>query len=316
MYHLVEKRGLWFTISLIGTIPGLIFVIWHLITFGTPLPLNIDFTGGTQWEIRFSEPVVVTEAREVFVQAGYSDTTAFHVEDDNTVQFKLKNLETEEKEVLATALTAKYGEFEERFYRSIGPAIGAEVSLAALQAVFVAALLILLYIAWAFRQVSHPFRYGTCAVIALFHDVLVTVTFIAIMNLVAGWEIDALFLTAILTVIGFSVNDTIVVFDRIRENLRRYRSESFATVTNRSLLETMPRSIATQVTAMLILTAILVLGGATLQQFMATLMVGLFSGTYSSIFNATALLVAWEERSWLPKKGNGAAVSNGQTALV
>lgn len=316
MYNLVEKRRLWFTISLIATIPGLVFVIWHMIAFGTPLPLNIDFTGGTQWEIRFSEPVVVTEARQVFVDAGFSDTMAFHVEDDNTVQFKLKNLETEQKESLSVALTAKYGEFEERFYRSIGPAIGAEVSLAALQAVFVAALLILLYIAWAFRQVSHPFRYGTCAVIALFHDVLVTISFIAIMNLVAGWEIDALFLTAVLTVIGFSVNDTIVVFDRIRENLRRYRSESFATVANRSLIETMQRSIATQVTAMLILTAILVLGGATLQQFMATLLVGLFSGTYSSIFNATALLAAWDEGSLLPKKENGAAISGGQAALA
>lgn len=316
MYHLVEKRGIWFTISLIATIPGILFMIWHTITVGTPLPLNIDFTGGTQWEVRFNEPVAATEVRQVFVEAGYSDTTAFLVEDDRTVQLKLKSLSTEEKEGIAAALNAKYGEFEERFFRSIGPAIGAEVSLAALQAVLVASILILLYIAWAFRQVSHPFRYGACAVAALFHDVAVTITFIAIMNVVAGWEIDALFLTAVLTVIGFSVNDTIVVFDRIRENLRRYRTESFSTVTNRSLIETMQRSIATQVTAMLVLTAILMLGGATLQQFMATLLVGLFSGTYSSIFNATALLVAWEEKSLLPKKGNGAALSGGQTAAA
>jgi len=316
MYHLVEKRGIWFTISLVATLPGILFMIWQTFTTGTPLPLNIDFTGGTQWEMRFTEPVAATDVRQVFVDAGYPDTTSFLVEDDRTVQVKLKNLETEEKESLSATVTAQFGEFDERFYRSIGPAIGAEVSLAALQAVLVASILILLYIAWAFRQVSHPFRYGTCAVAALFHDVFVTITFIAIMNLVAGWEIDALFLTAVLTVIGFSVNDTIVVFDRIRENLRRHRTESFATVANRSLIETMQRSIATQVTAMLVLTAILVLGGATLQQFMATLLVGLFSGTYSSIFNATALLVAWEEGSLLSKDGGSAAVSGGQAALA
>ena len=162
----------------------------------------------------------------------------------------------------------------------------------------VAALGILLYLAWAFRQVSHPFRYGTCAVIALIHDVLVTISFVAIMYFVAGWEVDALFLTAILTVIGFSVNDSIVVFDRIRENVKKYRSEDFATVANRSLLETMQRSIGTQVTVLLVLLAILIFGGATLRQFMATMMVGMVSGTYSSLFNATPLLVGWEERSW------------------
>ena len=133
------------------------------------------------------------------------------------------------------------------------------------------------------------------------------------MNLVAGWEIDALFLTAVLTVIGFSVNDTIVIFDRIRENLHRHRGESFATVTNRSLIETMQRSISTQVTAMLILVALIIFGGATLRVFMSTLLVGLISGTYSSIFNAAPVVVAWEERKLLgktsPAKTSGVAVT-------
>ena len=155
----------------------------------------------------------------------------------------------------------------------------------------------------------HPFRYGTTAVIALIHDVLVLLSFIAIMNLIAGWEFDALTLTAILTVIGFSMTDTVVVFDRLRENLRRYRGDDLATVANRSILETANRSIATQITALLVLVALLVLGGATLQQFVATLIVGFISGMYSSIFNATPLLVAWEERSLLyraPKTPTGA----------
>ncbi len=316
MYNLVERRNLWFTISAIAILPGIIFMIWHTITAGTPLPLSIDYTGGTQWEIRFEQAVAPTEVRQVFVDAGYPDTTAFLVGDDGrTVQLKFKPIDTAQKEALAAKVQEQFGPFEERFYRSIGPTIGAEVSRAAVAAVVVASLLILLYIAWAFREVSHPFRYGTAAIIALLHDVLVTISFFSIMNLIAGWEVDALFLTAILTVIGFSVNDTIVIFDRIRENLRRFRNESFAAIANRSLIETAQRSIATQVTALLILVAILLFGGATLQKFMATLIVGLVSGTYSSLFTATPILVAWEEGS-LFHRASSKTQASGQTALV
>jgi preprotein translocase subunit SecF len=300
--NLVERRGLWFSISLITILPGILFVIWHMATVGTPLPLAIDYTGGTQWEMRFEQPVAPTDLRQVFVEAGYPDTTAFLVEDDGrTVQLKLKTIDPDQKDAIIAAVNARFGTFDERSYRSIGPTIGAEVSQAALLAVIAASLLILVYIAFAFREVAHPFRFGTAAIVALLHDVLVTVSFLAIMNLVAGWEIDALFLTAALTVIGFSVNDTIVIFDRIRENLRRYRSETYASVTNRSLIETAQRSIATQVTAMLILVAVIIFGGATLRVFMSTLLVGLISGTYSSMFNAAQVLVAWEESSLLGK---------------
>lgn len=313
MYQIMERRLLWFTISLVAIVPGLLFVIYMLATTGAPLPLSIDYTGGAQWEVRFEKTVAATDVRKLFVDAGYPDTSAFLVGDDGqTVQLKLTTLDTGQKEQLKTAITEAFGPYDELTYRSIGPAIGAEVSSAAVVAVAIASLLILVYIAMVFRQVPHPIRYGTCAIIALVHDVLVTVTFIGVMYFVAGWEVDALFLTAVLTVIGFSVNDTIVVFDRIRENLRRYRTETFSAVANRSLIETLQRSIATQVTAMLILAAILILGGATLQKFMATLLVGLFSGTYSSIFNATALLVAWEERKLVPDRS--ATISNGQTA--
>jgi preprotein translocase subunit SecF len=316
MYNLVQRRAVWFTISAIAILPGVLFMIWHLITAGTPLPLSIDYTGGTQWEIRFAQPVQPTEVRQVFVGAGYSDTTAFLVEDDRTVQLKLKTLNPEEKERLESLVVGQIGQFEERSYRSIGPAIGAEVSRAALLAVVAASLLILIYIALAFREVPHPFRYGTAAIIALVHDVLVTISFLSIMNIIAGWEIDALFLTAVLTVIGFSVNDTIVIFDRIRENLRRYQGEGFATITNRSLIETLQRSVSTQVTAMLVLAAILIFGGPTLRVFMATLLVGLFSGTYSSILTAAPILVAWEERSFLGGKNSRPAPANEQTALA
>ncbi len=297
MYRLVEHRRIWFLLSLIAILPGIVFMLWNLSTSGTLLPLSIDYTGGTQWEMRFAEPVAPTDVGNVFVEAGFSDTKAFHVEDDRTVQVKFKNIDISQKERIQQAIVARFGEFDERLYRSIGPAIGAEVSRAALLAVIAASILILIYIALAFREISYPLRYGMAAIVALVHDVLITVSFLSIMNLFAGWEIDALFLTATLTVIGFSVNDTIVIFDRIRENLRRYRGAPLATVANRSIIETAQRSIATQVTALLVLAAILIFGGITLRIFMATLIVGLVSGTYSSIFTATPLVVAWEERT-------------------
>lgn len=283
-------------------------MLWSLISTGAPLPLSIDYTGGTLWELRFDEPVDPATVRELFEETGYPDTTAFLVEDDRTVQLKLKNIDGPAKEVLKKALAdSAMGTPEERSFRSIGPSIGSEVSRAAVIAIAVAALLILIYIAIVFRGVPNPVRFGVCAVIALVHDVLIMVTFMLLMYLIFGWEVDALFLTAALTVIGFSVNDTIVVFDRIRENLRRYRTESFAAVANRSLIETAQRSVATQVTALFVLVAILVLGGATLQKFMAVLIVGLVSGTYSSMFNATPILVAWEEgRLWPNRKASAA----------
>jgi len=308
MFRIVERRGIYFAISILLMLPGIIYMIWSLSTRGVLLPLSIDYTGGTLWEMRFAEPQQPADVRQIFVEQGYTDTTAFTIEDERTIQVKLKSIDTEEKAVIQSALVSRFGEFEERSYRSIGPTMGSEVSQSAVIAVAIASLLILLYIAFAFRQVSHPVRYGVCAVVALVHDTLVVISFICIMNLLAGWEIDALFLTATLTVIGYSVNDTIVVFDRMRENSRRFRGEDLATLANRSIIETAQRSLGTHATTLLPLVAILVLGGATLQQFVAVLLVGLTSGTYSSIFNAIALLVAWQEKSILhheptPKAG-------------
>lgn len=308
MYNFVERRPLWFTISLIAIIPGIVLMLWSLVSNGTLLPLSIDYTGGTLWEMRFDDAVDPTDVREIFIENGYTDTTTFLVEDDRTVQVKFKNIDGPQKEVLKAALAGSaLGTPEERSFRSIGPSIGSEVSRAALIAIMVASLLIMVYIAVVFRGVSNPIRFGICAVIALVHDVLVMVTFMMIMYMIFGWEVDALFLTAALTVIGFSVNDTIVVFDRIRENLKRYRTEKFAVVANRSLIETAQRSVATQVTALFVLVAILVLGGATLQKFMAVLICGLISGTYSSMFNATPILVAWEEGQLWPKSKSASA---------
>ena len=185
-------------------------------------------------------------------------------------------------------------EMEKRFgtkvtvlnFTSVSPSVGAEVTRAAAGAVGLAALAILIYIWFAFRSIQHAFRYGTAAVIAMLHDVLVVVGMEAMLGYFLGWQADSLFLTALLTVIGFSVHDTIVVFDRIRENLGIYRRVDFETVVNHSVVQTLDRSINTQLTVMFTLFALVLFGGESIRHFVIILLVGVFSGTYSSIFNA------------------------------
>jgi preprotein translocase subunit SecF len=164
--------------------------------------------------------------------------------------------------------------------------------------VLIAALGIMLYLWFAFRQVPHAFRYGVAAVIAMLHDVLVTIGAAAIFGKVFGWQVDSLYLTALLTVIGFSVHDTIVVFDRIRENLVRMRGESFDKVVNFSIIQTLNRSINTQLTVTFTLIALILFGGVTIRHFVTIMLIGLLSGTYSSIFNASQILVVWEYKEW------------------
>jgi preprotein translocase subunit SecF len=293
MFNIVEKRQWYFLLSALIIIPGLVVMIYSIIMFGSPVKLSIDFTGGTLLELRFSQPVQPAEVREVFANNGYSGT-AVTTTADGTVLVRTKEMTPEEKAQIMDSLRATFGAVEELRFESVGPAVGAEVTRTASVAVGVAALFILLFIIYAFRKVPHAFRYGACAIAAMIHDILVTVGLFSVAGLILGWEADALFLTAILTVIGFSVQDTIVVFDRIRENIPKRRGEPYETIVNRSLLETVHRSLATQLNAIFVLIALLIFGGATMKQFVAVLLVGLLSGTYSSIFNAVPLLVVWE----------------------
>jgi preprotein translocase SecF subunit len=263
--------------------------------FGSPVKLSIDFTGGTLLELGFEETVQPAEVRQVFIGNGYTGTTVTTTA-DGTILVRTKEMSPEEKTQLVGALGDSFGPVEELRFESVGPAVGAEVTRTAGIAVAVAALFILFFILFAFRKVPNAFRYGVCAIAAMIHDILVTVGLFSLAGLLLNWEADALFLTAILTVIGFSVQDTIVVFDRIRENIPKRRGESYETIVNRSLLETIHRSLATQLNAIFVLIALLVFGGATMKQFVAVLLVGLLSGTYSSIFNAVPLLVVWETR--------------------
>ncbi|MFN2166965.1 MAG: protein translocase subunit SecF [Anaerolineae bacterium] len=295
MFNLVQHRKWYFLLSTLVILPGLLVMIYSTITTGTPLQLSIDFTGGVYWEFTLGEAVPPAQVRDVFVEFGLNDTSVTTVGDQgNQYQARLKNIDQTTKEQIQAELNTLYEPIVTLQFRAVGPAVGQEVTQAAVVAVLFASLAILGFIVWAFRNVPNPVRYGVSAIVAMIHDVLVTLGFYSIMGLVAGWEVDALFLTALLTIIGFSVQDTIVVFDRIRENTSRRRGEDFETIANRSLLETIHRSLATQLNAIFIMIAILLFGGATIRQFIAVLLVGMLSGTYSSIFNAVPLLVSWE----------------------
>jgi preprotein translocase SecF subunit len=181
---------------------------------------------------------------------------------------------------------------------TVGPTVGRELIWRALVAILLASAAILIYLTIVFRKVPNAFRYGVCAVVAILHDVLVVLGLFAILGHLFGTEIDALFITAMLTVIGFSVHDTIVVFDRTRENITRRRFDSFEDVVNYSVVQTLARSINTSITIMLTLFALYMFGGASIRNFVLVLLVGIISGTYSSIFNASMLLVVWEKGEW------------------
>jgi preprotein translocase subunit SecF len=183
-------------------------------------------------------------------------------------------------------------------FTSVSASVGAEVTGAAGFAILAAAIFILGYIWYAFRGVEHPFRYGTAAILAMLHDVFVVLGMEAILAYFLGWEADALFLTALLTVIGFSVHDTIVVFDRIRENSHVYRRVAYEPLVNHSIVQTLDRSINTQLTVLFTLFALVLFGGESIRHFVTILLVGIFSGAYSSIFNASPILVVWENREW------------------
>jgi len=296
MFNIVERRHWYFLLSTLFIVPGLVAMIYSIIMFGSPVKLGIDFTGGALLELRFEQPVQPAEVRQVFTDYGFAGSTVQTTSDEMTVLVRAKPMEPEAKQEIVGALGDQYGSVEELRFESVGPAVGAEVTRAAGIAVAVAALFILAFIIYAFRKVPNAGRYGVCAIIAMIHDILVTVGLFSLACLVLGWEADALFLTAVLTVIGFSVQDTIVVFDRIRENIPKRRDESFETIVNRSLLETIHRSLATQLNAIFVLIALVLFGGATIKEFVAVLLVGLLSGTYSSIFNAVPLLVVWQTK--------------------
>ena len=294
MINIVGRRYLYFLISALVIVPGLI----GLIVWGPPTA-GIDFTGGNLLEIRFeagrrpAPAEVVALASQIEIDGPVVQTAG-----ESDLVVRSKPFTDEQRADLLAALEATAGSVVLLRDEHVGPSIGAEVGQRALGAVALAVLGILGYITYAFRGVPHATRYGVAAILAMLHDVLVVISAQVLVAHFFGWEIDSLFLTALLTVIGFSVHDTIVVFDRIRENQRLYRRLPYETMVNHSIVQTLARSINTQLTVMLTLLALLLFGGVTMQHFVTILLVGVLSGTYSSIFNAAPILVVWENREW------------------
>jgi preprotein translocase SecF subunit len=298
MYDIVGKRRWFFTISALLILAGLGAMVFSTVRSGTPLPIGVDFTGGSRFVVHFTATASEGAIRQVFVDRGLDPTIQQLGEASaNTWQIRTSYVDPDQVQALLDGLaTIAPIDPEATRYDTVAPSIGGEVTRAAAVAVVVASAIVLLYIWYSFRRVSHAFRYGASAIAGMVHNLLIATGFFAVMGLVRGWEVDALFLTAILTVVGFSVQDTIVVFDRVRENAHK-RREPFATLVNRSILEVIGRSLTTQLNAMFVMTAILLFGGASLEKFVATWLVGMVSGTYSSICIAVPLLVVWEQRS-------------------
>ena len=289
MLDIVTRRKWFYLFSLAITVPGLIFLL-----LGGLKP-GIDFTGGTIWELRFAQPVQSLTVREVLAAHGY-DNAQVQIAEGTVALIRTRELKegSPEKATLATALRERLGEFTELQIQTVGPAVGAEITQRSIMAVALVSLGILAYLAYAFRRAQHPLRFGACAILAMLHDVLVVVGIFAILGYFLGIEVDALFVTALLTVIGFSVHDTIVVFDRVRENVIRRAGRDFGDIVNYSLVQTLGRSVVTSVTAVFMLLALYLFGGATLRTFVLALLVGMVSGTFSSIFVASLLLVSWD----------------------
>ena len=295
---IVGKKYIYFIISLIIIIPGLV----SLVLFG--FKPAIDFTGGSRVTIQSEEFKSQNSKDQVINIAKDNDIeiSAIQPTGVNSYILRTKPLDQKKNQQLLNALKKDFPDLKETSYETVGPTVGSETTADAIKAVLMASVLIVLYIAWSFRKVPKPassFRFGICAVLALLHDVLVLLGVFSIYYFF-GVEVDALFVTATLTVIGFSVHDTIVVFDRIRENLLRNPGESFAKVTNDSILQTLGRSINTSLTVVLVLFTLLLFGGENTKWFIVALLVGVISGTYSSIFNAAPLLVVWQD--WINKR--------------
>lgn len=292
MTNIMKYKIFYFIFSLIIILPGLYYF------FTSGLKLGIDFTGGALIEYRFDKSINSEELKQTILKDGI-EVSQVTSSGENTYIIRTKPLEQNELDNLKINLGKKYGKIEEKRVENVGPVIGAELRQKALMALLVASLAIVLYITYSFRKVPKPlssWRFGVAAVVALIHDVLVMVGVFAILGKFLGVEIDTLFVTALLTVIGFSVHDTIVVFDRIRENSIKHMSKKFLEIANLSVIQTLGRSLNTSLTIVFVLIALLLFGGETTKWFVVALLIGIISGTYSSIFNATALLVWWEEK--------------------
>jgi preprotein translocase subunit SecF len=304
MFDFVGKRHIFFLISFLVILPGII----SLILPGGLRP-GIDFSSGSIMTVRFEQQVDQTELRQAYASLGHSEAIVQRTGGEDTGStflvrtFTLQGEQRDasgavvspsERLLVENALRERFGNLEVLAFDSVSPIIAQEIVQNALVAVGAASLGILLYIWYAFRRVKHSFRWGTAAVVALVHDALIVIGAFSILGRIFHIEVDAMFITAVLTVIGYSVHNTIVVFDRVRENYARRQGEPFEAVVNHSLMQTLGRSMNTSLTVLLVLVALYLFGGVTTQTFILAMIIGMIAGTYSSLFIAGQFLVAWE----------------------
>jgi len=289
---LIGKKWWFFIFSGIIILPGLIsLLLWGM-------KLSIDFTGGSLLELKFENPSDKQKIVEV-IKNEKLDLVSISQTREKTYLLRLKPIDKNQNNKLQDGLNKEFGKVMELRFETVGPVVGSETTRNAFKAVIFASVAIIIYIALSFRHIPKPYsswKFGISSVIALIHDVLVVVGIFFLLGHFFNVEIDSLFITAVLTVMGFSVHDSIVVFDRIRENLKRYPGFDFEYIANESLVQTLGRSINTSLTVLITLLALFLLGGESLKPFVFTLLVGIFIGTYSSIFIATPLLVLWQRK--------------------
>lgn len=301
MINILGKRYYYFALSLLLIIPGMIILAVK------GLPLAIDFKGGTLLELQFPSTQLPETSAVValYNDMGFKEVqvqTALGISGERDILvIRSPFMDDTTKIALVEQMKTDFGvsEISVNRFDSVGPVIAQQVTSRAALAVAIAALAVILYITYAFRGIPHAFRYGVCAIIAMLHDILIVFSITAIGSVLWDWQMDSMFLTALLTVIGFSTQDKIVVFDRIRENSSFLRKLPFEKLANHSIVQTLQRSINTQLmTVEFMLLSLALFGGITLREFAVILLVGLLSGTYSSIFVAAPLLVVWENQEW------------------
>jgi preprotein translocase subunit SecF len=288
MIDIVNKRNWFFLISIFLLVPGII----SMLAFG--FRLGIDFSSGTVMTLRFSQQVDQSSLRQQMAELGYADATIQKTSEGDFL-VRTKDINTDQKIALIDGL--KKGlklDVTIRDFSTVSPLVASEVARNAAIAVGVASLFMILYIAFAFRHMPSPFKWGLSAVIALLHDVLIVMGIFSILGWLIGYQVDSMFITAMLTIVGFAINNTCVVYDRIRENVRKGISKDFAVTVNASILETIARCVNTSLTVILTCLALYIFGGVTIQQFIMALLIGVVVGIYDSIFVAGPLLVLWD----------------------
>ena len=306
MNKIIARKRWFFLFSLLVTIPGLFFIIATPLSGGAVgLKFSVDYTGGTVWEFKLEQPADALVVRDVVAAAGHPEVQVTEAGSGFLIM-RTKPLDLQsgsesdpsqpagaELAAIRAAIESEVGPIAEAGSLStVGPVISQDLTQQAALLILLGSIGIVLWMTYRFRNL----RFGLAALAALLHDVIVTVGFFAVAGTLFGVEIDALFITAMLTIIGFSVHDTIVVFDRVRENLARYAGAPFADIVNHSIVQTLGRSFNTTATVLITLLSLLVFAGGSIRTFVLALFVGILSGTYSSIFNASPLLVWWDER--------------------